>query len=63
MSQEDHPIEPPYLAVTPEQLRLMSFASRREIMAVLANDAGQSARELAVRLLGNGFEGTGINHV
>jgi predicted ArsR family transcriptional regulator len=50
MSQEDHPIEPPYLAVTPEQLRLMSFASRREIMAVLANDAGQSARELAVRL-------------
>ncbi len=48
MSQED-PTLPSHLAVTPEQLRLMSFGSRREIIAALANNPGLSARELAVR--------------
>jgi predicted ArsR family transcriptional regulator len=38
------------VAVSPEQLKLMSSAPRQEIIAVLANDADMSARELAARL-------------
>jgi predicted transcriptional regulator len=40
----------PRLAVSPEQLKLMSFGPRREIIAALANDADLSARDLAERL-------------
>jgi predicted ArsR family transcriptional regulator len=38
------------LAVSPQQLRLMSFGPRREIIAALANDPNLSARDLATRL-------------
>lgn len=38
------------LAVSPEQLKLMSFGPRREIIAALANDADLSPRDLALRL-------------
>jgi DNA-binding transcriptional ArsR family regulator len=41
---------PPPLKVSLEQLKLMSFGPRREIIAALANDANLSARELAARL-------------
>ena len=44
------PPRPPPLSVSPEQLKLMSFGPRREIIAALANDAGLSARDLADRL-------------
>jgi len=40
----------PRLAVSPQQLKLMSFGPRREIIAALANDPDLSARELAQRL-------------
>jgi predicted ArsR family transcriptional regulator len=40
----------PRLAVSPEQLKLMSFGPRREIIAALANDPDLSARDLALRL-------------
>src|SRR5689334_18597607 len=40
----------PRLRVSPEQLKLMSFGPRREIIAALANDADLSARELAERI-------------
>ena len=40
----------PRLAVSPEQLKLMSFGPRREIIAALANDPDLSARDLAQRL-------------
>jgi DNA-binding transcriptional ArsR family regulator len=49
MSQID-PTLRPRLSVSPEQLKLMSFGPRREIIAILANDAGLSARELAERI-------------
>ncbi|MGH3428738.1 MAG: helix-turn-helix domain-containing protein [Mycobacteriales bacterium] len=39
----------PQLRVSPEQLKLMSFGPRREIIAALANDADLSARDLAER--------------
>ena len=38
------------LSVSAEQLKLMSFGPRREIIAALANDADLSARDLAGRL-------------
>jgi len=38
------------LAVSPEQLKTMSFGPRREIIAALANDPDLSARDLAQRL-------------
>jgi DNA-binding transcriptional ArsR family regulator len=40
----------PPLAVTPEQLKLMSFGPRREIIASLANDKDLSAGDLAEHL-------------
>jgi DNA-binding transcriptional ArsR family regulator len=40
----------PQLRVNPEQLKLMSFGPRREIIAALANDADLSARDLAERI-------------
>lgn len=40
----------PPLAVTPDQLKLMSFGPRREIIATLANDPDLSARDLAEHL-------------
>jgi DNA-binding transcriptional ArsR family regulator len=45
-----HPTLEPVLKVSAEQLGLMSFGPRREIIAALANDANLSARELAARL-------------
>jgi len=39
-----------HLPVSAEQLRLMSYGPRREIIAALANDAELSARDLAGRL-------------
>jgi hypothetical protein len=45
-----HPTLEPVLNVSPEQLRLMSFGPRREIIAALANDANLSARDLGARL-------------
>jgi hypothetical protein len=38
------------LAISPEQLRLMSFGPRQELIAVLVNNADLSARDLAERL-------------
>ena len=38
------------LAVTPDQLKLMSYGPRRDIIAALANDPDLSARDLAARL-------------
>jgi predicted ArsR family transcriptional regulator len=38
------------LAISPEQLRLMSFGPRQELIAVLVNNANLSARDLAQRL-------------
>jgi predicted ArsR family transcriptional regulator len=38
------------LQVTPDQLRLMSYGPRSEIIAALANDSGLSARDLSARL-------------
>jgi predicted ArsR family transcriptional regulator len=49
MRQVDPSLQP-RLSVSPEQLRLMSFGPRREIVAALANDANLSARELGERL-------------
>jgi predicted ArsR family transcriptional regulator len=40
----------PQLAISPEQLKVISFGPRRDIVALLANDAGLSARDLADRL-------------
>lgn len=40
----------PQLAISPELLKVISFGPRREIVALLANDAGLSARDLAERL-------------
>src|SRR6185312_15237536 len=40
----------PTLAVSPEQLKLISFGPRRDIVAALANEPGLSARDLAARL-------------
>jgi predicted ArsR family transcriptional regulator len=44
--------EPPTdrLLVSPEQLKLMSYGPRRDIIAALANDRDLSARDLAERL-------------
>lgn len=49
MRQAAPPLQP-FLAGSPEQLRLMSFGPRREIIAMLANDANLSARQLAERI-------------
>jgi predicted ArsR family transcriptional regulator len=49
MGQIDPSLQP-RLSVSPEQLKLMSFGPRREIIATLANDANLSARELADRI-------------
>jgi len=40
----------PQLEITPEQLKVISYGPRREIVALLANDPGLSARDLAERL-------------
>ena len=40
----------PELAISPDQLKVISFGPRREIVALLANDAGLSARDIAERL-------------